>query len=192
VAARNESIFREWLTQYGPLAGFWFDTDSAFYKDKNKYPRLAETFGLIRSLQPQALISFCHGVTGDEDYITYEHHFHPQSEFKFVPAEVQQGLRGKTVEIATTLQLDEKGGRGTKMWFNVDDAYHRNSDDVWQILAEVRRDKCNLLLNTGLLGDGSIHAADAATLREVGKRLHDRGWPGLTSARPIGNEGEDR
>jgi alpha-L-fucosidase len=31
--------------------------------------------------------------------------------------------------------------------------------------------RCNLLLNTGPLPDGSIHREDAATLREVGRRL---------------------
>ena len=33
---RNRAIFEEWLTRYGPLGGFWFDTDSAFYKDKER------------------------------------------------------------------------------------------------------------------------------------------------------------
>ncbi len=33
--------------------------------------------------------------------------------------------------------------------------------------------RCNLLLNTGPLPDGSIHPEDAATLREVGRRLRD-------------------
>ncbi len=30
VYRRNETIFRELLTQYGPVAGLWFDTDSAY------------------------------------------------------------------------------------------------------------------------------------------------------------------
>jgi len=36
---------------------------------------------------------------------------------------------------------------------------------------------CNLLLNTGPLPDGSINAVDAATLREVGRRIRQNGFP---------------
>jgi alpha-L-fucosidase len=35
----------------------------------------------------------------------------------------------------------------------------------------------NLLLNTGPLPDGSIHPEDIKTLREVGKRIREYGWP---------------
>ncbi len=153
---------------------------------------MKETFALVRSLQPKCLVSFCHGVTGDEDFITYEHHHHRQSEFKFVPADVQRRLADKPVEICTTLQLNEKGGKGTKMWFNVEGAYHRTADEVWQILAEARRDRCNLLLNAGPLGDGSIHPADVATLREVGRRIKEHGFPVSSRATAGSPESEDR
>jgi alpha-L-fucosidase len=168
---RNQEIFQEWLTQYGPLAGFWFDTEKAYYDDKSLYPRLDVIYGMIRSKQPQALISFCHGVTGEEDFITCEHHFYPLSDIKYVPDKVKRKMARKPVEVTTTLQLDQKDGRGTKMWFNVEGAYHRTPEDVWKILAEMRRDHCNLSLNTGLLGDGSINPDDERTLRAVGKRL---------------------
>jgi len=191
---RNQAIFRDWLTQYGPLAGLWFDTDSYYYKPDGKslYPRASEMFSLIRSLQPQTLISWCHGVTGDEDYITYEHHFRPQSQFDFVPDEVKKKLSDKPVEIITTMQLDQKGGRGTKMWTNVNSAYHRNADEVIQLLAVARRNNCNLLLNSGLMGDGSINPADERTLREVGKRLHANGWPAPAAQDSTDTTAEDR
>lgn len=194
VRERNSAILEEWLTQYGPIAGFWFDTDSAYYKDKTRslYPHLAGTFALIRERQPQALVSFCHGVTGDEDFITYEHRFRRQSEFTFVPEEVQRKLADKPVEICTTLQLQERDGKGTKMWFHVEGAYHRNADEVWQLLAEARRDNCNLLLNIGPLGDGSIHPADVATLRAVGRRIREHGFPPPAAEAATNTEGEDR
>ncbi len=191
---RNQMIFRELLTQYGPIAGLWFDTDSAYYKDPERklYPRLHETFALIRSLQPDALISFCHGVTGDEDFITYEHRFYPQATFKYVPEAVQQRLADKPVEICTTLQLNEKGGKGTRMWFNVEGAYHRTADEVWQILGEARRDNCNLLLNVGPLGDGSLHPDDVRTLKEIGARLKEKGFPIAAGSGSVTDEGEER
>ena len=194
VCERNMTIMREWLTQYGPIAGLWFDTDSAYYKDPkhSKYPRLNELFALIRSLQPSCLISFCHGVTGDEDFLTYEHRFRAQSEFKYVPDAVKAKLSDKPVEICTTMQLNEKGGKGTKMWFNVEGAYHRTADEVWQILGEARRDNCNLLLNVGPLGDGSLHPADVKTLKEIGARLKKTGFPVSAAVSSVTKEGEDR
>ena len=36
------------------------------------------------------------------------------------------------------------------------------------MLADAHSQNCNLLLNTGPLPDGSIHADDVKTLREVG------------------------
>lgn len=194
VAERNVAILREWLTNYGPLAGFWFDTDSAYYKDKTGalYPRLAEMFALIRTMQPQALVSFCHGVTGDEDFLTYEHRYRLQSEFKFVPAEIQRRLADKPVEICSTLQLQEKGGKGTKMWFNVEGAYHRTADEVWQLLGEAGREHCNLLLNIGPQGDGAIHPADVETLREVGRRLRTQEFPTAAGSTTSTAGAEDR
>lgn len=194
VYERNMTIIQEWLTQYGPIAGLWFDTDSAYYKDPkhSKYPHLDEMFKRIRSLQPKCLISFCHGVTGDEDFLTYEHRFRSQSEFKYVPNEVKAKLADKPVEICTTLQLNEKGGKGTKMWFNVEGAYHRTADEVWQILGEARRDNCNLLLNIGPLGDGSIHPADVKTLKEIGARVKKSGFPVCAATGSGTKEGEDR
>ena len=35
----------------------------------------------------------------------------------------------------------------------------------------------NLLLNTAPRSDGSIDPQDAATLREVGQRIRENGWP---------------
>lgn len=40
-----------------------------------------------------------------------------------------------------------------------------------KMLASARTTGANLLLNTGPLGDGSIHPEDVATLKEVGRRL---------------------
>ena len=194
VYARNMTIFRELLTQYGRIDGLWFDTDSAYYKDKDHklYPHLNDMFALIRSLQPACLISYCHGVTGDEDFITYEHRYRRQSEFAFVPDDVKRKLAGKPVELCTTMQLDHKDGKGTKMWFNVEGAYHRTADDVWGILGEARRDRCNLLLNIGPVADGSVHPEDVKTLKEVGRRLKTAGFPVGTAGGPTTTEGEDR
>ena len=58
---------RELLTNYGPLAGIWFDPIMGFYARPDLFP-IDETYALVRSLQPQVLISFKQGASGTEDF----------------------------------------------------------------------------------------------------------------------------
>ncbi len=58
----------ELLTNYGNIAGIWFDLISAVYFRPDIFP-VSETYRLIRSLQPHALISFKQGANGEEDYM---------------------------------------------------------------------------------------------------------------------------
>ena len=126
--------------------------------------------------------------------MTLEHRFRPLSDFAFVPENVRTRLAGRPVEVCTTMQLQERGGKGTKMWFNVEGAYHRTADEVWTELGAAGRDGCNLLLNVGLRGDGSIHPDDAEALREVGRRIRREGHPKAAPAvaPAAGNSEEDR
>lgn len=75
-----------------------------------------------------------------------------------------QANRTKHNEICNTLQ-DGAWGYDKKS-----DGRHRTGADARKILAEASAAKCNLLLNTGPLGDGSIHPEDIATLRSLGER----------------------
>ncbi len=52
-----------------------------------------------------------------------------------------------------------------------------HEDRLERNLADARKHRANLLLNTGLRADGSIHPTDAATLREVGRQIRAAGWP---------------
>jgi alpha-L-fucosidase len=89
-------------------------------------------------------------------------------------AEVAQrawdGNKDKHNEICDTLQPGAWG------YVARDDGQHRTADEVLQMLADAEGQNCNLLLNTGPLPDGSIHPEDAATLREVGRRIRSDGW----------------
>ena len=62
---------RELLTNYGPLAGIWFDPIMGFYARPDLFP-VDDTYALVRSLQPQVLISFKQGDTGTEDFAAPE------------------------------------------------------------------------------------------------------------------------
>ncbi|MFM8765574.1 MAG: alpha-L-fucosidase [Spartobacteria bacterium] len=167
----------ELLTGYGPLAGVWLDLIAGHYALPDLMP-VRETYALIRRLQPEALVAFKQGATGDEDFATPERHFHSMAETARsrygeraaqVAAAAWEKNQHKHNEICATLQ-DGWWGYGT-------DARHIGPDEVWRLLGHAAAHNCNLLLNTGPLPDGSIHPADIATLRAVGKRIRQEGWP---------------
>ena len=161
---------RELLTQYGPIAGIWFDPIMGFYHRPDLFP-IEETYTLVRSLQPHTLISAKQGANGDEDFAAPERHGHSMAdrfedpELKKAPARAWERNKNKHNEICDTLQ--------PRVWgYKKDDAgQHKDADEVMKMLEDAEKTDCNLLLNTGPLPDGSIDKIDAKTLREVGKRL---------------------
>ena len=113
-------------------------------------------------------------LDGDEDFASPERHGHSladrvREQIGPEQAEVAQraweGNCDQHNEICDTLQPGAWG------YTRADDGNHIDPDDVLERLASARAQNCNLLLNTGPLPDGAIHHEDAATLREVGRRL---------------------
>jgi len=161
---------RELLTNYGPIAGMWFDPIMGYYHRPDLFP-IKETYALVRSLQPQTLISFKQGANGDEDFATPERSAHSLASRLKDPghqAVAQQAWdrnRNKHNEICDTLQPRIWGYR------EADDGGHHTSAEVVQMVEAAWAKGCNLLLNTGPLPDGSIHIDDVNTLRDVGRRL---------------------
>lgn len=163
----------ELLTNYGPLAGIWFDPIMGYYARPDLFP-IAQTYALVRRLQPQTLISFKQGASGDEDFAAPERRGHSLAEHvkrRFGPekAAVAEAAweknKNKHNEICDTMQPGIWGYRAD------DDGKHDTPDKVMQKLSAAKEKKCNLLLNTGPLPDGEIHPEDIKTLREVGQRL---------------------
>jgi len=158
---------REILTQYGPLAGIWFDPIAGYYHRPDLYP-IEETYALVRSLQPGCLISFKQGANGDEDFVAPERKAAMHGIKNPVAVRAWERNQGKPVEICNTLQASAWG------YNREDDGKHKKADEVLRILADARSSRANLLMNTGPLGDGSIHPEDVATLSEVGERLRSQ------------------
>jgi len=174
-----QAQLRELLTQYGPIAGVWFDPVGATYANPQLF-EVEATYKLIRELQPQALIAYKQGSTGTEDFASCEFQMESLADFppvkKLGPAAVARAAaawernRGKHNEICTTLQEET--------W-----AYHENgrrrrsAEEVRAMLANAAWERANLLLNAGPLPDGSIHPSDIKVLHEVGARLDHDGWP---------------
>jgi alpha-L-fucosidase len=207
----NRTIIRELLTQYGPIAGIWFDGIGAYRKNPENYSRLPEIFALIRRLQPQCLISFKEGALGQEDFISPEHFLLP-TPVPWDTAERQARwnvrlqrwekrqkerwnaiFRHKPAEINTTMQecfnRDGKGQPGG--WINDNSARHLSADEVMFLIRVARSLDANLLINIGPRADGSIHPADKEALREVGHRLRQReirGAPALEGSQRTGTK----
>ena len=175
-------LLEELLAIPHPLAGMWLDIIAAYYLNPDLVP-VDRTYALIRERRPETLISFKNGATGEEDFGSPEHSGTSQGD-----RYREQGLfdaadradraweltKHKHNEICSTLQ-----DRG---WGNNEGARHLTADEVWGFLGYAGSINCNLLLNTGPLADGSIHEGDAKTLREVGRRIRQHGWPGPDEA----------
>jgi len=159
-----QAQLRELLTQYGPLAGIWFDPVMGYYSRPDLFP-ISETYALVRSLQPQCLISFKQGANGDEDFGAPERKVHALDRGGEVAMQAWEKNKHKPMEICTTLQPHAWG------YNKADDGKHRTADEVMEMLAEARAMNANLLLNIGPMGDGGIPEEDDATLRELGRRL---------------------
>jgi alpha-L-fucosidase len=128
------SQLRELLTQYGPIAGIWFDPVLGYYARPDLFP-LGETYALIRSLQPQCLISFKQGGTGTEDFAAPERGAAGTNKYLSIAPERRQFAselaanawahnRTKKIEICDTLQPSAWGYKES------DNGKHRGPEAV--------------------------------------------------------------
>jgi len=148
---------RELLTQYGPVAAIWLDGIAVpLSGDRTKF-RCQELYDLIHSLQPQVLVSYKQGLLGTEDF--------------FAPEHEAVESRGKPMEICTTMCPGSWGYMASEA------GNHKKADQVWETIRYARKNRCNLLLNTGPLPDGSIDPEDEEVLLKVGERLRAEGFP---------------
>jgi alpha-L-fucosidase len=156
---------KELLNQYPTIAGIWFDPIMGFYSRPDLFP-IEETYALVRSLSPHALISFKQGANGDEDFMAPERHGGARVGSQFeVANRVYELNKEKPREICTTLQPRAWGYNESV------DGQHATADDVMDMLQDADEMNANLLLNIGPKADGSIPEEDVVTLTEVGKRL---------------------
>jgi len=167
--------FRELLTQYGPLAGIWLDPIIGYYQRPDLFP-IEDTYTLIRSLQPQCLISFKQGAIGDEDFASCERSAR-SLEGRLAGRAAELAARAwalncsKHNEVCDTLQHQAWAHRRDE------EGRHRDAGEVWDMLTDARLRNSNLLLNTGPLPDGGIDTQDESVLGKVGRRLERMGFP---------------
>jgi len=160
---------RELLTQYPNIAGIWFDPVMGYYSRPDLFP-IEETYALVRSLSPHALISFKQGANGSEDFIAPERGGGARVGQQFeVARNVYERNKDKPKEVCNTMQPHFPGFHGGATWgYNKGiDGHHLKPEDVRKLLEEAEKNNYNLLLNIGPLGDGSVHPEDAETLSHL-------------------------
>ncbi|ARS42848.1 hypothetical protein CA265_01440 [Sphingobacteriaceae bacterium GW460-11-11-14-LB5] len=171
----------ELSTQYGDIAGFWFDPIGGAYTNPELF-QVQDIYDMIKRLQPQALVSYKTGFNGNEDFISCEHEVKSlttlmrqvQGEKTAQMAEkAWQSNRTKKAEMCTTMQ--------NKGWGYDENSTHKSAADVWKLLENTAKNNANLLLNIGPYPDGAIVPVDKKALTEVGLKIRKEGFPTLNT-----------
>jgi len=171
---------KELCTNYGSIAGFWFDPLGGVLANSQLF-KIQDLYNEIHQYQPHALIHFKTGITGTEDVLVGERELRSISSFyKGKDARSQQIARladsawqqniGKKAEVAVTSQ---------RSWEWNPDYGCASPDDLWKMLQGAAAQNANLLLNFGPKPDGSIPNDVATNFRLLGKRILSNGYPAL-------------
>lgn len=141
---------------YGDIGGFWFDGS---WDEQGKKLDFDLIYKTIRKYQPNAMIINNTGLSElgkrshtEIDAVTFERGkaFPVLCEDKPIAGEVCDGI--------------------TDHWgYAKNDICYKSVPYLIEELVDARSVRCNLLLNTGLRGDGSINPMEKYTLLELGK-----------------------
>jgi alpha-L-fucosidase len=170
----------ELCTNYGPVAGFWFDPLGGVLANSDLF-NVQEFYNLIHKYQPHALIHFKTGITGTEDVLVGERELHSISSFYSgdnpidkriarLADEAWQKNFSKKAEIAVTSQRN---------WEWTPENPCMEADGLWNMLVGASDNNANLLLNFGPMPDGSIPPDVATNFRKLGERIRQEGFPPL-------------
>ncbi|MBI1317484.1 MAG: alpha-L-fucosidase [Candidatus Hydrogenedens sp.] len=152
----------ELLTNYGPIAGIWFD---GWWDKPDADWRLDQTYGLIHRLQPAALVGNNHhgAPFPGEDFQMFE-----------------RGLPGgdpfnKSAAVSETLPLEMCETINGSWGYNQTDGAHKTVEELIELLVRAAGSDANLLLNVGPKPDGSISGIQRLRLKKVGAWLDKYG-----------------
>ena len=170
-----KSQLTELLTNYGEIAGIWFDGEWDQFEFKindngkreliNKKMdfRLDEIYSLIHNLQPQALIGSNHHLAPNpgEDFQMFE---------KDLPGRETKTFATKADDIGE-LPLEVCETINGTWGFNLKDDKHKSKKKIIQYLVKAAGYNSNLLLNVEQMPSGRIQKEHISVLKDVGDWL---------------------
>ncbi|HEY0769999.1 MAG TPA: alpha-L-fucosidase, partial [Sphingobacteriaceae bacterium] len=158
-----DSQLKELLTEYGDIAGIWFD---GMWDKKDADWRLQKTYSLIHQLQPAALVGSNHHVTpyDGEDFQMFEKDLPGHNTTGFAPEQTIGSLPKETCET-----INNSWG------FNLKDNSHKSRKDLIQYLVKAAGYGANFLLNVGPMPNGKLQPEHVTRLKEMGEWLKKNG-----------------
>ena len=162
----------ELLTNYGPIAGIWFDGHWDQVDKTGSNAGISrvdwhynEIYELIHQLQPQCLISNNHhqAVIPGEDFQAFE---------QDLPGNNTAGF-GKAPVSALPLETCET--MNNSWGFNITDRNYKTSKRIIHTLIQAAILNTNLLLNVGPMPNGLIQQEFTDTLQKIGQWMQQYG-----------------
>ena len=143
-------------TNYGKIGGFWFD---GMWDKRGENWQEDRLYGTIRKHQPTAMIINNTGLSEqgkvghvEIDSVTFE---------RGKPKFVDNSDRIRAGEMCQVLN-DHWG-------YASGDCNYKSVKELLFNLIDCRKYGCNFLINTGLMGNGSVNSMDASLLGAIGK-----------------------
>lgn len=167
-----ENQLTELLTNYGEVAGIWFDghwDQTNPEGDKDRVSRIDwkydEIYGLIHKLQPQCLIGNNHHLKPfpGEDFQMFE---------QDVPGENKSGLSFQPI---SDLPLETCATINGSWGFNLTDTSYKTPAQIVALLVKSAGNGANLLLNVGPMPNGKFQAEFTERLQYIGRWLQNYG-----------------
>lgn len=152
-----DSQLTELLTNYGEIAGIWFD---GMWDKKDADWRLEKTYKLIHQLQPAALVGSNHHMPPypGEDFQMFEKDLPGHNTTGFAPEQKIGDLPKETCETIN-------GSWG----FNLKDNNHKSIKQLIQYLVKAAGYDANFLLNVGPMPNGKIQPEHIELLKQMGE-----------------------
>jgi len=163
----------ELLTNYGAIAGIWFDGYWDQTSDDNRTSHKTavdwhcqELYDLIHKLQPDCLVANNHHLPPlqGEDYQIFE---------RDVPGQNKSGLSGQEV---SRLPLETCETLNNSWGFTITDDNFKSPKQIIQLLVRTAGTGANLLLNVGPMPNGKIQAEFVERLQKVGEWMNKYGY----------------
>ncbi len=160
----------ELLTGYGPVAAIWLDGIEVPRSGDPGHFRCQDLYDRIHSLQPQVLVAYRDGLVGTEDFLA------PAEPYTAGALDALPPSSSKPRELSASMTPGVWGCQSDAA------APRLSPDEVWGWLGQAGAQDANLLMNSGLLADGSLDERDVRVLLEVGARIEAEGWPQVGAA----------